>query len=81
MEGDTIEIMEKFIDEQVEKRRYEDFKNRLLEDMLQVVMDKVRSEVLSKNSVTDRPKKKLDEMSELVTHLKTEIIFLREETK
>ena len=79
-EGNTLESYENFIDSHVDNIRYENFKTRIFDDVLQKVMECVRKECLTASSFNDRKSKKEDQ-NELVAHLKNEIDFLREEIR
>ena len=79
-EGNTLESYENFIDSHVDNIRYENFKTRIFDDVLQKVMECVRKECLTASSFNDRKSKKEDQ-NELASHLKNEIEFSREEIR
>ena len=57
-EGNTLESYENFIDSHVDNIRYENFKTRIFDDVLQKVMECVRKECLTTSSFNDRKSKK-----------------------
>lgn len=83
-EDDFIRSCEGYIDSQIQKIEYEKLKQRVHDDIIHDVMDRVRKEFLTSTCIDTRNRKKkndLEEMSEVVKLLKAEIEFLREEVK
>ena len=81
--SNCIKEYESFIDEQVEKLKYEKLKDQLYNDLLDKITTKMRDELNSTYNVRDRRHKKiereLNEKNEMIAHLEQEVFFLREE--
>ena len=82
--NEEIKAYEKFIDKQLEKLEYEKLKKQLYDDILEKVMNHVRSEVFTSTNIDSsraNRRKRLDddEKNLLISHLKDEISFLKEE--
>ena len=81
---DDMKANEEFIDLQFEKLKMEELKKTLYDDILYKVLETVRQELPTSTTINDRSctkKKRSEELEELVSHLKNEISFLREEVR
>jgi len=80
--NDSIKSGEDYIE--VEKLIFEQLKSRLYDDVLSKVLETIKKELPTQITVNDRnsvKKRKLENMEELVLHLKSEVEFLRNEIK
>lgn len=82
--NDSIKLNEAYIDLQMEKLKFEKIKSDLYDDVLCKVFETIRKEIPTQTTINDRKltkKGKSESLEELVTHLRSEVEFLREEIK
>ena len=82
--NEEIKAYEEFIDNQVEKLKYENLKKQLYDDILEKVMNHVRNEVFTSTNIDysradKRKRSNIEDKTLLISHLKDEVSFLRQE--